>query len=190
MSSPSPDITGAICSSNACFLSRWYWRELRPAGFTHSERCSGNDYRLLSYLLPDAGLVWQLLDVGASFFIITFLFALIFKVVPDVTVDWRDVWLGALNYGSALCRRKDSHCLLSGPQWCGIGVSGPRGLCCYCWRGFTIRHRFYFSERSSRSSTRRNAGRTSGRFEASSRFRNKPGSVRVERSRNGTTSVR
>ena len=49
-----------------------------------------------SYLLPGAGMVWQVLDVGVSFFIIALLFALIFKVVPDVSIDWRDVWLGAL----------------------------------------------------------------------------------------------
>jgi membrane protein len=49
-----------------------------------------------SYLLPGAGIIWQVLDVGVSFFIIAFLFALIFKVVPDVSINWRDVWLGAL----------------------------------------------------------------------------------------------
>ena len=47
-------------------------------------------------LLPGAALLWQLLDISLSFSIITFLFALIFKVVPDVNVEWRDVWLGAL----------------------------------------------------------------------------------------------
>ncbi len=31
-----------------------------------------------------------------SFAIITFLFAMIFKVLPDVDLNWRDVWLGAL----------------------------------------------------------------------------------------------
>ncbi len=49
-----------------------------------------------SYLLPGAGIFWQVLDFGLSFSIITFLFALIFKVVPDVHIGWRDVWLGAL----------------------------------------------------------------------------------------------
>lgn len=49
-----------------------------------------------SYLLPGAGILWQVLDVAVSFSIITLLFGLIFKVVPDVEVDWRDVWLGAL----------------------------------------------------------------------------------------------
>jgi membrane protein len=49
-----------------------------------------------SYLLPGATILWPTLDVGVSFSVITFLFALIFKVVPDVEVHWRDVWLGAL----------------------------------------------------------------------------------------------
>src|SRR5262245_44462678 len=44
-----------------------------------------------SYLLPGAGIFWQLLDGVASFSLITFLFASIFKFVPDVDLDWRDV---------------------------------------------------------------------------------------------------
>jgi membrane protein len=48
-----------------------------------------------SYLLPGAGVLWQFLDVALSFSVITFLFAAIFKVVPDVHIDWRDVWVGA-----------------------------------------------------------------------------------------------
>jgi membrane protein len=49
-----------------------------------------------TYLLPGAGILWQVLDVGVSFSIITVLFALIFKVVPDVNIEWRDVWLGSV----------------------------------------------------------------------------------------------
>ena len=49
-----------------------------------------------TYLIPGAELFWQFLDVGVSFSVITFLFALIFKVVPDVRIAWRDVWLGAV----------------------------------------------------------------------------------------------
>jgi membrane protein len=49
-----------------------------------------------SYLLPGADIFWQFLDFGLSFSITTFLFALIFKVVPDVQIGWRDVWLGGL----------------------------------------------------------------------------------------------
>jgi membrane protein len=39
-----------------------------------------------------------LLDLGSSlvtFVIVTLLFALLYKLVPDVRIEWRDVWLGA-----------------------------------------------------------------------------------------------
>jgi membrane protein len=49
-----------------------------------------------SYLQPGLGIFWQLLDAGLSFSIITFLFASIFKIVPDVNIGWREVWLGAV----------------------------------------------------------------------------------------------
>ena len=35
------------------------------------------------------------LDIAASFIVITCLFALIFKVLPEAAIDWRDVWVGA-----------------------------------------------------------------------------------------------
>jgi membrane protein len=47
-------------------------------------------------LLPGAEILWQVFDITLSFSIITFLFGLIFKIVPDVDVEWRDVWQGAL----------------------------------------------------------------------------------------------
>ncbi|AYH43411.1 YihY/virulence factor BrkB family protein [Azoarcus sp. DN11] len=36
------------------------------------------------------------LDWGVSLFVVTLLFATIFRVLPDVLLRWRDVWLGAL----------------------------------------------------------------------------------------------
>src|SRR6185436_13238517 len=53
-----------------------------------------SDY--FSSFLPSAGILWPLLDAGLSFSLITFLFAAIFKVVPDVHIGWRDVWLGGV----------------------------------------------------------------------------------------------
>jgi len=41
-----------------------------------------------------------LLNDGLNFLVITLLFALIFKVLPDVKIRWRDVWVGAA--GTAL----------------------------------------------------------------------------------------
>jgi membrane protein len=38
----------------------------------------------------------QLTNAGASFLVITILFALLFKYLPDTDVEWRDVWVGAL----------------------------------------------------------------------------------------------
>ena len=39
--------------------------------------------------------VWQVANVVVSFAVITLLFAMIFKVLPDATVGWKDVWIGA-----------------------------------------------------------------------------------------------
>jgi membrane protein len=45
--------------------------------------------------LPGGPWLWPGLNLGVSFVIVTLLFALILKVLPDATVRWRDVWLGA-----------------------------------------------------------------------------------------------
>jgi membrane protein len=48
-----------------------------------------------SGLLPLPGTVLELMNFILSFVVITGLFALIFKVLPDAQVAWRDVWVGA-----------------------------------------------------------------------------------------------
>jgi membrane protein len=40
--------------------------------------------------------LWRALHLAVSFGVVTALFAMIFKYVPDVKLAWRDVWLGAL----------------------------------------------------------------------------------------------
>lgn len=40
--------------------------------------------------------VWTVLSVIAFVIVTTLVFALIYKILPDVTVRWRDVWIGAL----------------------------------------------------------------------------------------------
>jgi membrane protein len=45
--------------------------------------------------LPLTASVWYLEDLGFSFVVTTVLFAAIFKILPDVEIAWRDVWLGA-----------------------------------------------------------------------------------------------
>ena len=45
--------------------------------------------------LPGGEGLWQLINNGMSLLVITGLFALIFKVLPDVKIGWRLVWPGA-----------------------------------------------------------------------------------------------
>ena len=52
--------------------------------------------RYLSGALPGGAMLWTALNFVLSLGLITLLFALIFKVVPDAEIRWRDVWVGAL----------------------------------------------------------------------------------------------
>ncbi|MET0339969.1 MAG: YihY/virulence factor BrkB family protein [Polyangiales bacterium] len=46
--------------------------------------------------LPGGAVLWEIANFGVSLGVITVLFAMLFKVVPDVQIKWSDVWLGAL----------------------------------------------------------------------------------------------
>ena len=45
--------------------------------------------------LPGGASLWQTINLIVSLGIVTLLLALTFKVLPDVTLAWKDVWLGA-----------------------------------------------------------------------------------------------
>lgn len=49
----------------------------------------------LADTLPGGAVLWQGINFALSLGAITALFALIFKVIPDARIQWRDVWLGA-----------------------------------------------------------------------------------------------
>lgn len=51
---------------------------------------------VLGSLSPGMGYLWSALNIIISFSVITLLFALIFKYLPDVNVAWRDVLMGAV----------------------------------------------------------------------------------------------
>ncbi|HEY3054540.1 MAG TPA: YihY/virulence factor BrkB family protein [Thermoanaerobaculia bacterium] len=61
----------------------------------------GIGFLLLVSLVVDAGIsamgqaLWQSAQIVVSFVIITVLFALMFRYLPHVRVEWRDLWLGA-----------------------------------------------------------------------------------------------
>ncbi|MBW4545336.1 MAG: YihY/virulence factor BrkB family protein [Symplocastrum torsivum CPER-KK1] len=46
-------------------------------------------------LIPGFTYLWQILNALVSFSIVTLLFAMIFKILPDAKIAWKDVWMGA-----------------------------------------------------------------------------------------------
>ena len=52
-----------------------------------------------AYLGDGAGvssIIWQAINVAVSFGVITLMFALIYRFLPDVKLSWRDVWVGSV----------------------------------------------------------------------------------------------
>lgn len=50
----------------------------------------------LGQVFPGVAIVWEAVNVVVSLAVITLLFAMIYKVLPDVKLAWSDVWVGAL----------------------------------------------------------------------------------------------
>lgn len=51
---------------------------------------------LVSSAIPSLILLAQIINFVVSFGVITLLFALIFRIIPDVEIAWDDVWIGAI----------------------------------------------------------------------------------------------
>lgn len=47
-------------------------------------------------LIPGTDWLWQILNLVISFGVLTLLFALIYRFLPDVKISWNDVWIGAM----------------------------------------------------------------------------------------------
>jgi membrane protein len=67
--------------------------------------------------------LWQIVNFIVSLGLVSLLFALVFKVIPDVKVRWRDVWLGALVTGALFTLGK----FLIGLYVGKAGVASPYG---------------------------------------------------------------
>jgi membrane protein len=52
--------------------------------------------KYFAHLLPGDALLWEVTNFVVAGLVIALLFALVFKIVPDTEVAWRDVWPGAL----------------------------------------------------------------------------------------------
>ena len=46
-------------------------------------------------LLPSLALIWPAVDLASSFVLVTLLFAMIYKILPDIRIAWGDALLGA-----------------------------------------------------------------------------------------------
>ena len=52
--------------------------------------------KFLGNSLPASAVVLLIINTVISFGVITLLFAMIYKILPDVRIEWNDVWLGAI----------------------------------------------------------------------------------------------
>ena len=52
--------------------------------------------RYMGIMFPAMTELWNAINLLVSFGVVTLLFALIYRVLPDVDLTWRDVWLGAV----------------------------------------------------------------------------------------------
>jgi membrane protein len=53
-------------------------------------------HKYMGQAFPGVAILWQAMNVILSLGVITLLFAMVYKVLPDVELDWGDVWVGAL----------------------------------------------------------------------------------------------
>jgi membrane protein len=51
--------------------------------------------KFFGQFLPAPEVLLHLASIALSFVVITVLFALLYKIVPDTQIEWRDVWVGA-----------------------------------------------------------------------------------------------
>lgn len=77
-----------------------------------------------TYLLPGVTWVWPLVNFLISFVVITLLFALILKILPDVHSAWRDIWVGAIVTALLFILGQFALSFYLGTQGSAYGVAG------------------------------------------------------------------
>ncbi|MEZ4732820.1 MAG: YihY/virulence factor BrkB family protein [Caldilineaceae bacterium] len=75
-------------------------------------------------LIPGFDWLWQLLNYVISFAVTTLLFGLIFKILPDVEIAWKDVWIGAAITAVLFVVGQFALSLYLGNQGSAYGVAG------------------------------------------------------------------
>jgi Predicted membrane protein len=84
------DDQAAVIISRSGF-SHW----ISATHFSGCHRLSVRSEKYISNLLPKLLVLLESINLVFSFCIITLLFALIFKFIPDTAIPFRDVWMGA-----------------------------------------------------------------------------------------------
>ena len=108
---------------------------------------------VISVSIPQSAFLLQAINVVISFGVITLLFAAIYKVLPDVRIGWRDVWLGAAVTALLFTIGKFLLGLYLGSSSASLRAMARRDRSCCCCSGFTIQRRFCSSVRNLRRST-------------------------------------
>lgn len=119
-------------------------------------------------LLPGFDWLWQILNYVISFGVMTLLFALIFKVLPDVHVAWKDIWLGAAITSVLFIIGQFALSLYLGNQGSAYGVAGSL-MVFLLWVYYSAQILFFGAEFIQVYATRYGAG-----FEPSSKAVLKP----------------
>jgi membrane protein len=128
----------------------------------------------MSSRLPGGEALWQVVNFGISIAVVTALFAMIFKILPDVRLRWREVWVGAfvtallfslgkLLIGLYLGKSAVGSARQARSWWCSPGSSTPRPSC-FLGRNS---HGFTRSATIARTSSPRRAPSSSARYPSS-----------------------
>lgn len=110
-----------------------------------------------SNLLPGFDWLWQLLNYLISFGIMTLLFALIFKVLPDVQLAWKDVWIGGLITAILFTIGQFALSFYLGNQGSAYGVAGSL-VVFLLWVYYSAQILFFGAEFTQVYATRYGAG--------------------------------
>ena len=74
--------------------------------------------------LPGPSMLWAVVNWLISFLMTTFLFAMVYKFLPDVHVAWRDVWIGATVTALLFTVGKSLLGIYLGNQGSSYGIAG------------------------------------------------------------------
>lgn len=107
--------------------------------------------------LPGPALLWGIVNWLISFLMTTFLFAMVYKYLPDVHVAWKDVWVGATVTALLFTVGKSLLGIYLGNQTSSYGIAGSVVLF-LLWVYYSAQILFFGAEFTQVYATRHGAG--------------------------------